>query len=478
MNCATTPNTCDYMHFERLLIYNTFKSTQYIITETSRASFMKQPMKTDTAKTLRVHICQGLHAVLQQKQSLNDVLTALPSKLSSQDKASIQAGLYGVLRHYPTLSWLINQHIEKPLKNKDMIVEYLLCFALFQLIHQQKPPYAVANESVNTVTALGKSWAKGLVNAVLRKLTANLDTLTTTMQTPYQFDHPLWWQDILTKAWPSHWQAILTANNQQGPMCLRVNTQKTSVADYLQQLSSQGIAATRHAIATHAIVLTTPCPVHELPGFSRGLVSIQDASAQMVAPLLDLAPGLQVLDACAAPGGKSCHILEIEPSLSVTALDVVENRTSRITDNLKRLGQKAKIIIGDASQPQAWWDEKPFDRILCDVPCSASGIIRRHPDIKYLRQEEDLTQLPKIQLAILSALWPLLAPGGVLVYSTCSVMPQENDAVIAKWLTQVNDAVLVNLPENLGLKTTYGRQRLPGDNDMDGFYYAKIVKQI
>lgn len=438
---------------------------------------MNQYSTTDTAKTLRIHICQGLNAVLQQKQSLNDVLAALPTKLSAQDKALVQAGLYGVLRHYPTLSWLINQHLEKALKSKDIIVEYLLCFALFQLIYQQKPSYAVVNESVNTVTALGKSWAKGLVNAVLRKLTVDPAVLTTAKETLQQFDHPLWWKEVLSQVWPKHWQAILTANNQQGPMCLRVNTQKTNTSEYLQTLSSQGIAAITHPIVNSALVLTKPCPVHELPGFSQGLVSVQDASAQMVAPLLDLAPKLRVLDACAAPGGKSCHMLEIMPDLSVTALDIAEDRTSRIADNLKRLGQKANIIIGDASQPKSWWDGQLFDRILCDVPCSASGIIRRHPDIKYLRHEEDLIQLPKIQLAILTALWPLLASGGVLVYSTCSVMPQENDEVIAKWLTQVNDATVVDLPENLGLKTTYGKQRLPGDNDMDGFYYAKIVKQ-
>ncbi len=436
----------------------------------------KQAVSAQAMRSLRTSVCQGLAAVLQQGLSLNEVLAQLPASIRPQDKAVIQAGLYGVLRYYPSLLRQIQQRLKTPFKSKDKQLEYLLCFALFQLVYQKKPAHAIVHETVSAVTALGKPWAKAVVNAVLRKVTDDSELTLKTTSAQQDFNHPDWWQKALSQAWPDDWQNLLHANQQQAPLVLRVNTRKITVADYLIKLAAVGKTAKPHAIASSAIVLDEACPVHELPGFAQGDIAVQDASAQMVAPLLELTQGMRVLDACAAPGGKTSHLLHEADNLHVTALEISEVRAKRLHDNLKRMGQKALIVIGDAADPNVWWDHQPFDRILADVPCSASGIIRRHPDIKYLRRETDLAQLPKQQLAILTALWTLLKPGGILIYSTCSVFPQENDAVIAAWLSQTPDVNIIDLPEILGVKTTYGRQRLSGQYNMDGFYYAKFAK--
>lgn len=436
---------------------------------------MTKPKTTPPSKNqqIRVLVCQGLKQVLQESKSLNVVLQQLPDALSMENRASVQDGLYGVLRHYPSLAAQIKPLLARPFKNKDIELLYLLCFALYQLCVQHKPAHAVVDEAVAAVTPLGKPWAKGVVNAILRQCTSNNQSTLPCVD----FDHPTWWITQLQQDWLDDWQAILTANNQHAPLTLRINPEKTDVTTYIDKLAAQSIAAQKHEIAPHAIELTEPCRVQILPDFHQGAVIVQDASAQLAAPLLELTPGLKVLDACAAPGGKTCHILNLAPDLIVTALEYDPIRAERIEDNLQRMQQHARIIIGDASAPTAWWDGDLFDRILCDVPCSASGIIRRHPDIKFLRHETDISELANTQLAILQALWSLLVPDGILVYTTCSILRAENDAVIATWLATVDNAELVDLPEYLGIKTVYGRQRLPGQFNMDGFYYAKLRKQ-
>jgi len=301
-------------------------------------------------------------------------------------------------------------------------------------------------------------------------------------------DHPAWLIGRLKHDWPEHWQAILDANNRQAPMWLRVNRRRANPAEYLSSL-----AALRGASAEdtgellpgwdQAIRLTVPWPVDELPGFADGVASVQDAAAQVAAPWLLAEGGHRVLDACAAPGGKTAHLLELAPAgATVVAIDTSPERAATITANLARLGLDATVMVGDASKPQDWWDSVPFDRILVDAPCSATGVIRRHPDIKHLRRESDIDTTADLQVGILDALWPLLAPGGRLLYVTCSVLRQENDDVVARFLrgrSGIRESIV--LPNNnirdLMERTTHGHQLLPGRSNMDGFFFACMDKE-
>jgi 16S rRNA (cytosine967-C5)-methyltransferase len=281
----------------------------------------------------------------------------------------------------------------------------------------------------------------------------------------------------LQQAWPHAWQAILTANNQHPPMILRVNQRFLSRAAYLEKLQQANIAATEHPVVESAIELTQPVAVTLLPGFKEGWVSVQDAASQLAATVLDLAPHQRVLDACAAPGGKTGHILETEPDLAeLVAVDIDAERLNKVNDNLQRLRLKATLCVGNAQQPTDWWDGQLFDRILCDAPCSATGVIRRHPDIKYLRQEKDFTTLQQQQCQMLQALWLLLKVGGKLVYSTCSIFPQENAEVITTFLRDEPTACECLIEASWGHAQTHGRQLLSGEHNMDGFYYAVLEK--
>ena len=277
--------------------------------------------------------------------------------------------------------------------------------------------------------------------------------------------------------WPGHWTTILDANNIQAPMTLRVNARRYRREDYLAELARAGIDAEATRFATMGIQLVQPVPVERLPGFADGAVSVQDEAAQLCTGLLDLAPGQRVLDACAAPGGKTCAILEACPALAdVVAIDESAERLPRIEDNLARLDLDATLIQADAADLERWWDGRPFDRILLDVPCSATGVIRRHPDIKLLRRESDIVPLAGIQLGLLQAMWSLLAPGGRLVYATCSVFPQENHRIIQRFRTQSPEARLLEPAVDWGLDTGAGRQLLPNPNSHDGFFYAVLEK--
>jgi 16S rRNA (cytosine967-C5)-methyltransferase len=385
---------------------------------------------------------------------------------------------YGVLRYYPRLAYLAAQLLNKPLKRKDLDVQQLILIGLYQLAYLKVPAHAAVAETVAATRLLGKDWATGLVNALLRGFQRGAAPLLAQADTDpvARYAHPAWWLTQLQSDWPAHWQDILAANNQRPPMTLRVNARHGSRDDYAARLQAAGIIAQPVAQAPQALTLENPVDVAQLPGFGEGAVSVQDAAPQLAAPLLELAPGQRVLDACAAPGGKTAHLLETEPSLHVLALDKDAQRLARVQDTLARLQLAADLCHGDAANPPDWWDGKAFDRILLDAPCSGSGVIRRHPDIKLLRTAQDILTLAQQQRCLLDALWPLLARGGILLYATCSVLMAENQHNLARFLADHTNAREQPIGADWGQAQTPGRQILPGENGMDGFYYARLMK--
>jgi 16S rRNA (cytosine967-C5)-methyltransferase len=328
------------------------------------------------------------------------------------------------------------------------------------------------------VRALNKDWAAGLVNAVLRNFQRRGDSLlqSACADEVALHAHPAWLIERLRSDWPQDWAAILAANNTRPPFTLRVNRQRLTRDEYLDVLSRAGLPAEAVAHSAQAVRLERPVPVSALPGFMRGDVSVQDAAAQLAAGLLELAAGQRVLDACAAPGGKTSHILETEPGVALVAMDIDASRLQRIESNLARLSLQAELLAGDAGRPDEWWDGRLFDRILLDVPCSGSGVIRRHPDIKVLRRADDIDALVDRQVTILDAMWPLLAPDGMLLYCTCSVLKVENSGQFANFLARHADAEEVTITAAWGHGCTHGRQIFPGENQMDGFYFACVRK--
>lgn len=411
--------------------------------------------------------------------SLAECLPPQLAKLTeTRDRAFVQALCFGVCRFYPRLDVILSHLMTKPMKAKDSDVHALLMVGLYQLMDMQTPPHAAVSETVNAVEALKKPWARGLVNAVLREYLRQQDSLPELIATDDEarFAHPAWWISTVRRAWPDQWQEILDANNVHPPFSLRVNQQHVDVEKYLQQLHAQELPAHRIANTHHGVIVETPTAVEQLPGFAKGHVTVQDGAAQLAAELMQLSAGQRVLDACAAPGGKLTHILEIVPGLDVVAVEKDKSRLLSIRENLQRLQQKAELKCADAADLAAWWDNKPFDRILLDAPCSASGVIRRHPDIKLLRLPDDIRALAAEQYRILSALWQTLAPGGLLVYATCSIYPEENVQVIKKFLAEHTDAREEVITADWGIACEYGRQILPGQHEMDGFYFACLRK--
>jgi 16S rRNA (cytosine967-C5)-methyltransferase len=363
----------------------------------------------------------------------------------------------------------------------------LLCTALALGWREADAPYEVFTLVDQAVEAAKRSSAAraqaNFINACLRRFLRERDALVAaTERDPVaRWNHPRWWIERLKKEHPQNWAAILEANNTQAPMTLRVNARKSSPADYWARLRSAGVEAV--PIGEHGIVLARPRPVHEVPGFDEGVVSVQDAAAQLAAPLLlqGLASGtpLAILDACAAPGGKTAHLLELADA-QVTALDIDPARCERIHETLGRLGLQARVIAADAGQPAAWWDGQPFDAILLDAPCTASGIVRRHPDVRWLRRETDIAQLAQVQARLLAVLWPLLRPGGRLLYCTCSVFRAEGEVQAQTFLAHNRDAVLRPGPGHLVPRTETKGNAVPDNlkGDHDGFYYALLEKRI
>lgn len=427
----------------------------------------------------RLAAARALTAVLSGKASLGSSLPPQLDKVEHHDRALAQDLAFGAARWQPRLQLLAEKLLEKPFKAADKDVEALLLIGLYQLLHSRIPEHAAIGETVGCAGALKKPWAKGLLNAVLRRAQREHEALYAELDRDpvLHSAHPRWLQKALKAHWPQHWQAICAANNAHPPLILRVNRRHGSRDAYLNELREAGIEAEPCTYSRDGVRLLQPCDVTTLPGFKEGRVSVQDEAAQLAADLLELAPGQSVLDACAAPGGKTCHLLEVEPGLGeVVAVDLEAKRLARVRENLERLHLEATLIAADGRDTGAWWDGQPFQRILLDAPCSATGVIRRHPDIKLTRKPEDIPALAQLQGELLDALWPTLAPGGILLYATCSVLPTENSETIAAFLARTPDAQEVAITGEFGLQPAHGRQLLPQLDGHDGFYYAKLIK--
>ena len=427
----------------------------------------------------RLAAARALTAVLSGKASLGSSLPPQLDKVEHHDRALAQDLAFGAARWQPRLQLLAEKLLEKPFKAADKDVEALLLIGLYQLLHSRIPEHAAIGETVGCAGALKKPWAKGLLNAVLRRAQREHEAIFAELDRDpvLHTAHPRWLQKALKAHWPEHWQAICAANNAHPPLILRVNRRHGSRDAYLTELRDAGIDAEPCAFSRDGVRLLQPCDVTTLPGFKDGRVSVQDEAAQLAADLLELTPGQRVLDACAAPGGKTCHLLEVEPGLSeVVAVDLEAKRLARVRENLDRLHLEATLIAADGRDTGAWWDGRPFQRILLDAPCSATGVIRRHPDIKLTRKPEDIPALAQLQGELLDALWPTLAPGGILLYATCSVLPMENSETIAAFLARTTDAQEVAIAGEFGLQPAHGRQLLPQLDGHDGFYYAKLIK--
>jgi 16S rRNA (cytosine967-C5)-methyltransferase len=416
---------------------------------------------------------------VEKGRSLRDLLPQAHGSVEVRDRGLLQELCYGTLRWYLRLQAITQQLIERPLKQRDREIELLILVGLYQQLYMRLPQHAAVAATVEGARLLGRPWAVGLVNGVLRRFQREREQLLAIIDREpiARFSHPDWLLTAISQGWPEQWQAILEAANSRPPMSLRVNLGRIDRQEYLQQLSAATIAARPLSDIPSALVLEQPVEVGVLPGFADGLVSVQDGGAQLAAGLLDLQPGQSVLDVCSAPGGKSCHILELEPEVSLTAVDVDQDRLALVQDNLQRLGLNARVVLGDAIDPEGEWAQMDsYDRILLDVPCSATGVIRRHPDIKLLRRPEDLERLVSVQRKLLSTVWPLLKPGGILLYATCSLLPQENEQQVEWFLCQQGDARERPIEAEWGHRRTIGRQTLPGKATMDGFYYASLEK--
>jgi len=419
----------------------------------------------------RLSALKILVQVIEQQVSLAH---ALPSTATPMTKELC----FGVCRHYIRLNILADLLVDKRPKAIDVWIAILL--GLYQLHYMKLPDYAVVQETVALVEKVKKTWAKGLVNAVLRNFCRKQQELIASLTADQQFiyGHPPHLLARIQKDWPNDWQNIALANDVHPPMTLRVNLKEISVKDYLDELEKLSISAKAHPMVNSALTLLNPCDVRTLPGFAEGWIAVQDAAAQLAASLLDLKPGLRVLDACCAPGGKTCHILETQGELAAcVAVDVDNKRLRRVEENLHRQKLKAEIIQGDALNPSQWWNNELFDRILLDAPCSATGVIRRHADIKLLRTDKEIDTVVQTQYTMLRSSWPLLVPGGIMVYATCSIMPEENEHQIARFLKDHADCKLLPITAEWGKATPHGRQILPGEQGMDGFFYSVLLKE-
>lgn len=409
--------------------------------------------------------------VVRNGRNLTQVLSETLRKQSdftAQERGALQDLCYGTLRFYARLAFILDSLLERHVRESTL--RFLLLVALYQLQHTKAGQHAVVDQAVRATKNVDSA-ASGLVNAVLRNFLRKQSSLleAADQNEESRFSYPQWWIDMLKAQYGEQAAAILEAGNQHPPMALRVNVQHTTAAEYQALLLQQDIES--HRVEPDALILQHPTAVERLPKFSEGWVSVQDAGAQYAARLLDVQGGMRILDVCAAPGGKTAHLLEIS-DIKMVAVDKDEARLQRVRENLHRLRLKAQVVCGDAAEPESWWDGKPFQRILADVPCSASGVVRRHPDIKWLRRPEDIENFAAQQSQILEALWPLLAGDGKLLYVTCSIFARENQEVIAKFLAQHENANRIGL----SLQETMDGQLLP-NGEHDGFFYALLHKR-
>src|SRR4249919_1533096 len=435
-------------------------------------------MKAAPGVALRVAAAQALDAVVHRGQSLKaDLAQRLPTFPDPRDRALLEAIAFTALRNHARYDAALQAWMAKPLGRRDAPLRALLYVGFAQL-DMQLPAHAAVDATVEAARSMGRTHQAGMVNALLRRALREGLPAGDAAQA-----WPQWLRTRLVRDWPADAVRIFEASALPAPMWLRVNRTRTAREAYRARLQEAGIEADAPDALPDALVLATPLPVHELPGFDEGLVSVQDGSAQCVADALTPAPGARVLDACAAPGGKAAHLLERDPSLRLLALDVDAARLRQIGATFARLaiGATAALRQADAADVGAWWDGRPFDAILLDAPCSATGVVRRQPDILLHRRESDVDALVATQSRLLDALWPTLAPGGTLLYATCSILRRENDAQVAAFLARRTDASLEPLDARFGRPMPdesggHGRQRLPGEDGMDGFFYARLRK--
>jgi 16S rRNA (cytosine967-C5)-methyltransferase len=433
------------------------------------------------ARSLAAHaVARILREGVTLEAALHDALAAAPAALGP----AVRSLSYGAVRGYFRHEALLHRLLSQPVRSLDPLPRALLSVALYELEDARTPEYAVVDAAVKTAKATDAARASGLVNAVLRRYLRERQSLDAEIARNPATRHasPVWLADRLRADWPVRWTQLLAAGDAQAPMWLRVDGRRSTADAYVEMLRAAGLPARAESRVPLAVLLDTPCDVHALPGFADGLVSVQDLGAQCVAFPLRLTAGLRVLDACAAPGGKTALMAEREPDLGhLLALDIDPQRLLRVRENLVRGDLHAELEAGDAGAPAAWWDGIPFDRILLDAPCSALGVIRRHPDIRLRKSPSEIDQLPLIQARLLAAAWRMLAPGGRLVYCTCTLTRSENRDVVAAFLAGTA-AASIDPPENwpgwpgLGEADGFGRQILPGEAGADGFYYAALLK--
>lgn len=445
----------------------------------------KAKQKPSTRQSVRAVAAKTLKGVLSGA-SLTRLLEEYSAKVSEADRGLFFELGYGSCRRYFQLEAVLRKLLQKPLRNRDLDIHALLIVGLYQLAFMRIKPHAVVQETVNAARHLKKPGMVKLVNGVLRNFQRNADALITeTASNPLSaLSMPAWLLASIKQDWPSQWQAIAEALLDPAPMTLRVNQSRQAVNQYKAALTDKGMTARPVKGIAGALMLDQAVPVSALPGFSEGWVSVQDAGAQLAALLLAPAENDLVLDACAAPGGKTSHMLERQ-SLDMVALDVDEKRLQRVAENLQRLGLSARLYAGDAAEPEGSWAAGQYDCILLDVPCSATGVIRRHPDIKLLRRPEDIDSLVAKQRQILTSIWPLLKPGGKLLYATCSIISRENDQQVAWFLKQQDNAreMSIDIIKDTDTDTAmehircnHGIQLLPQKSGADGFYYALLQK--
>lgn len=425
----------------------------------------------------RARAARVLAEVLAGRATLPESLARQPAIAepgNAEDEAFVRELCYGSARHAFELDHEVRRHLRQAPREKDLDIHALLLIGAYQIRHLDVPDHAAVHATVAAAEALGKPWATGLLNAVLRKVIREEQTPVADLPAALRWNHPDWWLEKLQQQWPEDWEQMVAAGNARPPMTLRSRRKRLLG---LAELEQAGIPCHPGEVADSAIYLHQPLPVAAIPGFQEGEFSVQDEGAQLAASLLGAAAGERLLDACAAPGGKTLHLAQMAPAAGILALDVDGRRCERIRDNLRRGQARAEVRVGDGRQPAKWWDGKPFDRILVDAPCSATGILRRQPDIRLLRRADDISELTQLQGELLRALWPLLRKGGRLLYCTCSVLREENDDVIRGLLAGHADARVLPIEAAWGRATDFGRQLLPTSAAHDGFYFCLLSKR-
>ncbi len=409
-----------------------------------------------------------------QGSSLNHVYNRAERQVAESEQPFLRELVYGSLRLWPLYRGVTRQLLERPLKPKDSVLEALLIMAMYELDECATPDYASVSGAVDCCEQLGRPWASRLINGCLRRYQRDKETLMQALGESERAALPGWLHKLLSKALPDQLSQLADASRHRPPFTLRVNPERVSTDEYQALLREEGIEAS--AAGACGLTLVQPMPVSKLPHFQDGFVSVQDASAQLAALLLSPEPGMSVLDACAAPGGKACHLAEL--GAQVTASDVSEARLIKVHENAERLDLAVTTVLSDGRNLQEVLALASFDAVLLDVPCSATGVMRRNPDVKLIRRKSDIGQFATLQSELLQSVWPLLKPGGRLLYATCSVLPQENDAVVGAFLDAEDTARLLPLPIEIGETMTYGQQVIPSELNGDGLYYSLLEKAI